>query len=78
MEADRAFVLRADMKLGGEGRLGFYLFPGEQGTLLLQRALFKPSHCSGRLYWAAIYPIHAPVFRGLAAAIVRRAETLKQ
>ena len=77
VETDHTFVLRADMKLGGEGRLGFYLFPDERGTLLLQRALFKPTRWLGRLYWLAIYPLHAVVFRGLAAAIVRRAEALK-
>ncbi len=74
VEADRVFVLHAEMKLGGEGRLGFYLLPSTQGTLLVQRALFRPTQWLGHVYWALIYPIHAVVFRGLAESIARRAE----
>jgi hypothetical protein len=74
VEPERQFLLRAEMKIGGEGLLGFYLFPRNGGTLLLQRALFRPTTWVGRVYWFVVYPLHALVFRGLIGAIVERAE----
>lgn len=74
VEQEQVLVLRAEMKIGGEGLLGFYLFPRDQGTLVVQRALFRPTIWLGRLYWFAVYPLHALVFRGLIGAIAARAE----
>lgn len=74
VERERALVLRAEMKIGGDGLLGFYLFPRQGGTLAVQRALFRPTTRLGRLYWFAVYPLHAFVFRGLIGAIAARAE----
>lgn len=74
IEPERLLLLRAEMKIGGEGLLGWYLFPREPGTLLVQRALFRPTMWRGRLYWFVVYPVHALVFRGLIRAIAERAE----
>jgi hypothetical protein len=76
VDTNCAFALRAEMKIGGDGRLGFYLFPAGEGSLLIQRTLFRPAHWLGKVYWSVSYPIHALVFRGLAGAIARRAEAL--
>lgn len=78
IERERVLVLRADMKLGGEGLLGFYLFPRGKSTLMVQRAIFRPTIWLGRLYWSAVYPVHALVFRGLIGAIAERAERNSQ
>lgn len=78
IEPDRVVVLRAEMRIGGEGLLAYYLFPREQGTLAVQRALFRPTVWLGRLYWFAVYPLHALVFRGLIGAIAARAEQISQ
>lgn len=74
LEQNRVLVLRAEVKIGGEGLLGFYLIPNDKGTLLVQRALFRPTIWLGRLYWFTVYPLHALVFRGLIGAIAERAE----
>jgi hypothetical protein len=46
-----------------------------KGAFLRQRAEFDPSGGWGRAYWTALRPIHAFVFRGLAAGIVHAAES---
>lgn len=76
VEQERVLVLRAEMKIGGEGLLGFYLFPSDKGTLVVQRASFRPTIWLGRAYWFVVYPLHALVFRGLVGAIAERAERI--
>lgn len=78
VEKEQVLLLRAEMKIGGEGLLGFYLFPHAGGTVTVQRALFRPTVWLGRLYWFAVYPLHAFVFRGLIGAIAERAEKSSQ
>lgn len=69
--------LRAEMKVPGRATLEFAVgVPAEGGgAVLTQRAEFEPRGSWGRSYWAALRPLHAFVFRGLAAGIVRAAET---
>jgi uncharacterized protein YbjT (DUF2867 family) len=66
--------LEALMKLPGRAALEFDALPRADGSLLVQTARFAPRGPAGYLYWYGLYPIHALVFRGMAAAIVRRAE----
>ncbi|MGZ8398901.1 MAG: DUF2867 domain-containing protein, partial [Gemmatimonadales bacterium] len=68
--------LRAEMKVPGRATLEFEVgAPAEGGgAVLTQRAEFEPGGNWGRAYWHALRPLHALVFRGLAAGIVRRAE----
>jgi tetratricopeptide (TPR) repeat protein len=61
--------LRAEMKLPGRAWLEFEVKPAEHGSLIHQTAVFDPSGLSGLLYWYAIYPLHALVFRGLLAGL---------
>lgn len=70
--------LRAEMKVPGAATLEFEVRAAAEGTgaFLIQRAEFCPRGGWGRAYWNALRPIHALVFRGLAAGVVRAAERL--
>ena len=75
LEVDRLIRLRAEMKLPGRAWLQFRLTPAPDGsTHLEQTAAFGPKGLAGLLYWYALYPVHAWIFDGLAAAISKRAE----
>ena len=68
--------LRAEMKVPGEATLEFEVKRAAEGkhAVLIQRAEFDPRGGWGRAYWTALRPVHAVIFRGLAAGIVRAAE----
>jgi uncharacterized protein YbjT (DUF2867 family) len=70
---DRLLRLRAEMKLPGRAWLEFEVRPTEHGTRIEQTAIFDPSGLLGLLYWYALYPLHAAVFRGMLAGIARAA-----
>jgi uncharacterized protein YbjT (DUF2867 family) len=75
-EPDRRMRLSADMKLPGRGWLEFEVIPidGGRRSRIRQTATFDPRGLLGRLYWSAVLPIHALMFRGLLRHIARRAE----
>ena len=75
-EADRRLRLVADFRLPGRGWLEFEVTPldGGRRSRVRQTAIFDPRGVLGRLYWYAVYPLHALIFRGLIRAIARRAE----
>ena len=62
------------MKLPGRGWLEFVTQPVPGGALLRQTAYYQPRGLAGLLYWYGLYPIHRIIFRGMIAAIARRAE----
>jgi hypothetical protein len=69
-EEGRLLALRAEMKLPGQARLTFETTPRpEGGSVLTQRAEFHPSGIWGRLYWHALMPVHAIIFKGMAKRI---------
>lgn len=70
IEPDRSLLLFAQMKLPGKAWLEFRIAEGQ----LIQTAYYLPRGLAGRLYWYAIWPLHALVFPDLARNIVRRAE----
>ena len=72
-EPDRLLRLRAEMRLPGRAWLEFELKPCDEGVEIVQTASFDPSGLSGLLYWYAVYPLHALVFRGMLAGIARSA-----
>ncbi len=77
VEARRELRLRAEMRLPGEAELDFYLEPvDETTTRLTQVARFKPRGLAGLAYWAAVFPFHAVVFRGMLRGLQREAEAL--
>ncbi len=74
IEPGRRLLLKARMKIPGEAFLQFEVFTESPGTTCLRSAaLFRPRGVFGRLYWWALIPIHKYIFRGLNAAICKRA-----
>jgi uncharacterized protein YbjT (DUF2867 family) len=75
-EPGRRLRLVAEMKTPGRAWLEFEVEPmTERQARIRQTATFDPRGLFGRVYWYALFPIHALMFRGMLDAIVRRAET---
>ena len=74
-EEDRRLRLCADLKLPGRGWLEFEVtsLDGGRRSLIRQTATFDPRGWMGRLYWYAIFPFHAVIFRGLLRRVAERA-----
>jgi uncharacterized protein YbjT (DUF2867 family) len=74
IEHDRRLSLRAEMKLPGEALLEFRLKSlDSEHCVLEQEALFIPRGLFGLLYWYAVVPFHAVVFKGMLNGIRREA-----
>jgi uncharacterized protein YbjT (DUF2867 family) len=74
IEHDRRLSLRAEMKLPGEALLEFLITPVDATHCVLQQqALFIPRGLFGLLYWYAVVPFHAVVFKGMLNGISREA-----
>jgi uncharacterized protein YbjT (DUF2867 family) len=85
VEPGRRLLLRAEMKLPGDGWLEFRAETDPEGaepaqaegrTLLSQTAYFAPRGLSGLLYWYTVYPLHGPIFSGMIDWLAARAEAL--
>lgn len=76
VEPPELLRLRAEMKVPGRAWLQFEVEPlGESGgARIRQTAEFDPHGLAGILYWYALYPIHAYVFRGMLRGIARTEE----
>ncbi len=72
----RSLRLRAEMKVPGRAWLQFEAIPRDGGSLLTQTAYFAPRGLAGHLYWYALYPVHAAIFRNLIRRIAERARAL--
>lgn len=72
-EPGRLLRLRAEMRLPGRAWLEFEVNERAGGCVVQQTASFDPSGLAGLLYWYAIFPLHALVFRGMLAGIARAA-----
>ncbi len=70
-------VLQAEMKLPGKAWLTWRIERGDEpGRVRLQQvAYFAPRGLWGRLYWYAVLPFHALIFRRMAHAIADEATT---
>ena len=77
---DTLLRLRAEMRLPGTAWLEWTIGEAdEQGkATLVQRARYQPRGIAGRAYWYALLPFHGIIFKGLAKAIVTRAEALRK
>ena len=60
-------LLYAEMKLPGEAWLEFKFHHNK----LIQKATFRPLGLLGRLYWYAVTPFHAFIFKGLANKLTK-------
>jgi uncharacterized protein YbjT (DUF2867 family) len=76
IEPNHRLELRAEMKLPGEAQLAFEVTEREGGSTVVQVARFRPRGLTGLLYWVAVLPFHAFVFRGMLRGIRRSAEAL--
>jgi len=80
VEPQERLALGFGMKAPGTGVLEFTVQPdepaGAQGaeTRVRVTAYWAPRGVPGRMYWYAMEPAHAVLFKGLARAICRRAE----
>jgi len=73
-EPDRLLRLVAEMKLPGRAWLQFEVTPQAEGrSQIRQTAIFDPAGLAGLLYWYALYPMHAIIFRGMLARIAAHA-----
>jgi uncharacterized protein YbjT (DUF2867 family) len=64
--------LVAEMRVPGRAWLEWAIVPLPQGALIRQTAMFDPMGLAGLLYWYALVPVHAVVFRGMLRSIARR------
>ena len=69
----RRLRLAAEMRLPGRAWLQFEVAPEGGGTTIRQTAIFEPVGLWGLVYWYAIYPLHAHVFRGMLRGIAAAA-----
>lgn len=72
-EPERLLRLRAEMRLPGRAWLQFEVEGDGTRSRIRQTATFDPSGLGGLLYWYALLPLHALVFRGMLAGIARHA-----
>jgi uncharacterized protein YbjT (DUF2867 family) len=72
---ERRLLLYAEMKLPGEAWLEFRI---DDKNVFHQTATFRPVGLSGRLYWYAVLPFHAFIFKGMMKKIVSEPIVLKQ
>jgi uncharacterized protein YbjT (DUF2867 family) len=69
--------LRAEMKVPGLAWLEFTVTEiSDTVSTMTQRAIFFPHGLGGRLYWAAVTPLHGIVFAGMARSMGSKAEQL--
>lgn len=71
-------TLQAEMKVPGTAWLGWKVEAIDNGSRLIQDARFVPRGLLGRLYWWALLPFHAPIFRRMAERIAATGERREQ
>ena len=72
---DAFLRLQAEMKVPGRAWLEFDVQPTDQGASIQQTAIFDPVGLWGLVYWYALYPVHAVIFRGMLRKIAKLAES---
>lgn len=75
IEPNQRLLLHAEMRVPGRAWLQFEVQPDEEGgSQVRQTAIYDPIGLLGRLYWFALFPVHAFVFEGMLRNLVRSAE----
>jgi len=72
-EPGRRLRLAAEMRMPGRAWLDFEVEEREESTTIRQTAIFDPVGLRGLLYWYAVYPLHAWLFRGMLRRIAETA-----
>lgn len=72
-EAGSVVRFCAEMKLPGRAWLEIEVVPAQDGagSVIHQTAEFDPVGLGGLLYWYAVWPVHALVFRGMIRGMAR-------
>ncbi len=78
LEPDRMVRLRAEMKLPGRAWLQFEVTGEGTNSTIRQTAVFEPHGLAGLIYWYALYPVHALIFRGMLNGIAGHDSSLGQ
>ncbi len=65
-------TLLLEMRAPGSGVLEFSLQPTDSGSRVRAMAYWHPAGVWGLLYWYALWPFHAYLFRGLTRCIAHR------
>lgn len=72
MQPGKQLTMLMEMKAPGAGVLEFDVDGNGRGTITVT-AYFHPAGVWGILYWFAVLPLHAFLFRGMTREIARRA-----
>jgi uncharacterized protein YbjT (DUF2867 family) len=72
-EPNRLLRLRAEMRVPGRAWLQFEVEGDAHRSMIRQTAIFDPAGLAGLAYWHGLRPVHNLVFRGMLAAIAKRA-----
>ena len=72
-EPEERLRLAAEMRVPGRAWLEFEIVPSRAGARISQTATFDPMGLGGLIYWYALLPVHALIFRGMLKAIASRA-----
>jgi hypothetical protein len=76
-ERNHKLRLVSELKVPGRCWLDFEIESEGKFTILRQRAEFEPHGIAGRIYWAALLPLHRWIFAGLLREIVLNAMSRK-
>ena len=74
VEPAHKLTLLMEMKAPGAGVLEFVIRDLGESRTISATAYWHPAGPPGLLYWYALLPAHGFLFKGLTAAIARRAE----
>ena len=73
-EPEKRLTLLMEMRGPGSGVLEFVIRDRGDRRTLSATAYWHPAGPAGLIYWYSLLPVHAFLFRGLTAAIAKRAE----
>ena len=77
MQPGKQITMLLEMRAPGAGVLEFDIDEIEDDRRSIRvTAFFHPAGVWGMLYWFALFPFHAFIFRGMTRAIAKRAERL--
>lgn len=75
LQSEKRLTLLMEMKTPGASVLEFSIDEVEGGRRISVDAFFHPAGVWGLMYWYALLPIHAFIFRHIANELVRRAKS---
>jgi hypothetical protein len=73
-EPAKRLTLLMEMRGPGSGVLEFQIEDRGDQRVLRATAYWHPAGPAGLIYWYSLLPVHAFLFRGMTAAIAKRAE----